>query len=404
MRGKKGSARLGRPTKRHSTLWVFYSGPRTAENPRGRYVENTGIPWTEDQGSAEWKKAEAVRAKKEREYANAREGIAPQVIPTRKTFLAFSDEERAHVEATCKPAWALRAKYHLNAVNERFGAWRPEEVTEAAISSYQGALIDSGLSAKTVKDRVTLLLAVLRRAKRAHAMLELPHVEHVTAKMQKAPRKVREYIEAPRIEAILSSLREAWPEFADFAEAFYLCGLRPWALGRIRLEMVRTVGGRKELHVPEALMKEDGDGRDHRIPVLGALGAIIERRTMEARSDSVLLFHNGSGRSLLGAETKQGLSERAGRAWRKACEEHGITGFEFYTLRACFETRAGLGGATDAQIKAAMAHANGQTDTYMLASLTGEAMKAAAKTAAQEREQTAPADVLEFRGAHTLAV
>jgi hypothetical protein len=47
----------------------------------------------------------------------------------------------------------------------------------------------------------------------------------------------------------------------------------------------------------------------------------------------------------------------------------------------------------------------------MLASLTGEAMKAAARKADQEREQTAPADMLEFREhtlllsrAHTVAI
>jgi hypothetical protein len=89
-RGKKGTASLFRPSVRHATIWVRYSGPQTDTNPRGRYGENTGIAWTADRTSKAWKDAEKIRKQKEREYANASDpavGI-PQVIKTKHTVRA----------------------------------------------------------------------------------------------------------------------------------------------------------------------------------------------------------------------------------------------------------------------------------------------------------------------------
>jgi hypothetical protein len=104
------------------------------------------------------------------------------------------------------------------------------------------------------------------------------------------------------------------------------------------------------------------------------------------------------GKSLLGPEAKKGLSKRALLAWKKACTESGIEDFKPYDLRAIFQTRAALGGASDLQTKAAMAHSCGQTDDYVLQTLAGEAMKAAARQAEKERrEAKKSARVVAFR-------
>jgi len=383
-RGKRGTASLYRPSARHSTIWVRYSGPRTAANPRGRYVENTGIEWAEDRTSKAWKGAEKVRAAKEREYSNAIDPAVsvPQIIRTKKTVRQWADLHLTDLEAKTGAAWALRARYHVAHVCDRtgIGALTPDKVTAEKIEAHQRARLEDGVSAGTIKEEVTQLLAVLKRAQRGQALGALPYVQHVKRKAQKTPRKPRGYHPWPKIAEKIEALRLTFPPFADFAEAFALCALRPRALGRVKVDMVDLALGR--IVVPASIMKEnDGDERDHEIPLVGEFGAIVARR-LKDQASSGLLFHDGEGGSLLGSDVKLGLSERAMAAWRAAAPE-----FTFYTLRGCCSTRAEQGGATDVQVSALLSHSRGQNSTYSLASSVGAAMDAAAKYAKAETKR-----------------
>jgi integrase len=384
-RGKKGTASLFRPSARHATIWVRYSGPPTVTNPRGRYAENTGIEWTEDQTSKAWKNAEKIRKQKEREYANASDpavGI-PQVINIKRTVRAWADLHLADLEAKTGAAWALRARYHVAHVCERtgIGALTAERVTAEKIEAHQRARLEDGVSAGTIKEEVTQLLAVLKRAQRARALGALPYVQHVKRKAQKTPPKPRVYLPWPKIADVIEALRLTFPAFADFTEAFALCALRPRALGRVTVGMIDLALGR--VVVPAALMKEDsGDTpRDHEIPLVGEFGAVVARR-LKDQASSGLLFHDGDGGSLLGSDTKLGLSERAQVAWRAAAPR-----FTFYSLRGCCSTRAEQGGATDVQVSALLSHSRGQNSTYSLASSVGAAMIAAEKHAKAETQR-----------------
>jgi len=376
-RGKKGTASLFRPSVRHATIWVRYSGPQTDTNPRGRYAENTGIAWTEDRTSKAWKDAERIRKQKEREYANASDpavGI-PQVIKTKHTVRAWADLHLADLKAKVGAAWARRARYHVAHVCDRtgIGFLTPDKVTAEKIEAHQRARLEDGVSAGTIKEEVTQLLAVLKRAHRAQALGALPYVQHVRRKAQKTPPKSRVYLPWPKIAEIFAALRLTFPAFADFAEAFALCALRPRALGRVTVGMVDLALGR--VVVPAALMKEDSGDKphDHEIPLVGEFGAVVARRLKDQVSGG-LLFHDGSGGTLLGSDVTLGLSGRAQAAW------NGVApGFTFYSLRGCCSTRAEQGGATDVQISALLSHSRGQNSTYSLASSVGAAMAAAEK-------------------------
>ncbi len=383
-RGKKGTASLFRPSVRHGTIWVRYSGPPTATNPRGRYAENTGIAWTEDRTSRGWKDAERIRKQKEREYANASDpavGI-PQVIRIRRTVREWADLHLADLEARVGAAWARRARYHVAHVCDRtgIGFLTPDKVTAEKIEAHQRARLEDGVSAGTIKEEVTQLLAVLKRAHRAQALGVLPYVQHVKRKAQKMPRKPRVYVPWPKIADVVEALRRTFPAFADFTEAFALCALRPRALGRVTVGMVDLALSR--IVVPAAIMKEnDGDERDHEIPLVGKFAAVVARH-LEDQVSGGLLFHDGDGGTLLGSDVTLGLSSRAQVAWRAAAP-----GFTFYSLRGCCSTRAEQGGATDVQISALLSHSRGQNSTYSLASSVGAAMVAAEKHAEAETKR-----------------
>jgi integrase len=384
-RGKRGTASLFRPSARHTTIWVRYSGPKTTANPRGRYVVNTGFEWNDDTTSKAWKDAEKIRGAKEREYANAIDPAVavPQVIRTKRTVRAWADLHLEDLEAKTGAAWARRARYHVAHVCDRtsIGLLTPDKVTAEKIEAHQRARLEDGVSAGTIKEEVTQLLAILKRAHRAQALGALPYVQHVKRKAQKTPRKPRVYIPWPKIADIVAALRLTFPAFADFAEAFALCALRPRALGRVTVDMVDLALGR--IVVPAAMMKEDsGDTpRDHEIPLVGAFGAIVERRLKNQVSGG-LLFHDGDGGTLLGSEVTLGLSGRAQVAWNAAA-----LGFTFYSLRGCCSTRAEQGGATDIQVSALLSHSRGQNSTYSLASSVGAAMVAAEKCAKAETKR-----------------
>jgi integrase len=382
-KGKRGTASLFRPSARHATIWVRYSGPKTTANPRGRYVANTGIEWTEDTTSKAWKDAEKIRAAKEREYANAIDPAVavPQVIRTKRTVRAWADLHLEDLAAKTGAAWARRARYHVAHVCDRtgIGLLTPDKVTAEKIEAHQRARLEDGVSAGTIKEEVTQLLAVLKRAHRAQALGALPYVQHVKRKAQKTPRKPRVYVPWPGIAGIIEALRFTFPAFADFAEAFALCALRPRALGRVTVGMVDLALGR--VVVPAAIMKEnDGDERDHEIPLVGEFGAIVARR-LKDQSPSGLLFHDGDGGSLLGSDVQLGLSDRARVAW------NAVAGFTFYSLRGCCSTRAEQGGATDVQVSALLSHSRGQNSTYSLGSSVGAAMAAADKQAQAETKR-----------------
>ena len=382
-RGKKGTASLFRPSVRHATIWVRYSGPQTDTNPRGRYAENTGIAWTEDRTSKAWKDAEKIRRQKEREYANASDpavGI-PQVIKIRRTVREWADLHLADLEARVGAAWARRARYHVAHVCDRtgIGVLTPDKVTAEKVEAHQRARLEDCVSAGTIKEEVTQLLAVLKRAHRAQALGALPYIQHVKRKAQKTPRKPRAYVPWPKIADVIEALRLTFPAFADFAEAFALCALRPRALGRVTVGMVDLALGR--IVVPAAIMKGDGDERDHEIPLVGKFAALVASRLKDQVSGG-LLFHDGDGGTLLGPDVTLGLSGRAQAAWRAAAP-----GFAFYSLRGCCSTRAEQGGATDVQVSALLSHSRGQNSTYSLASSVGAAMAAAEKHAKVETER-----------------
>lgn len=404
MRGKKGSARLGRPTKRNRTFWVYFSGPRTPESPRGRYAENTRIPWNEDKSSKDWKRAESIRAKKEREWKNAQEGIAPQVIASRLSFAEWCDVELKHIEAAgVSGNYKRQCRSRFALIKEWSGACKPTEVTRERIRSYQDARRGEVETGKSVNQEVSLILRVLETVKAEGKLAVVPSVDPLRADTRR-----REYVFAPRLDAAFASLRESFPAFADFAEAFFLCGLRPKALGQITVEMVKGIRGKREIHVPAGLMKRNRKraATEHRIPVdaVAPFAAILDRRMEDPGGDG-LLFHDGHGASLLAGGSKDGLSNRATEAWRKAAGAACLPeGWGFYGIRGCFNTRALTGGASQAAVDAAMSHIRDEvTDAYLLkmAGLVAQAMKAAQETAEAERSE--PAAVLEFREAHTPA-
>lgn len=387
---RSGKGRVYVPSPRHRTLWIDYPVRVSPDYPRGRAKENTGIPVAEP-GSKEWKRAEKALADHVRAFQNDRDGIAVQVVPARKTFAEYGEEILGRVTRRPRAANTVRGERSmLKTLSKTFEKAKVQNIDEAAIERYQRARLTEGIRGKTINAEVALLLRILRRAKVERARPDVPEVTWLDAGTGK-----REYLVAARIEAAITILRRTFPGFADLTEAFHICGLRPKALGRLTVEMVKGIGAAREIHVPAELMKI---AREHRLPVFGRFAEIIDARLADPGGDG-LLFHDGHGRSLLAGGAKDGLSNPANEAWSKARVEAGLPeGWGFYGIRACFNTRALNAGAAQSDVDAALAHArDAVTETYLLnmAPMVKRAMVAAELGA--KLEARGDAEVVEFR-------
>ena len=347
------------------------------------------------------KKAEEIRARKEREWRNAQDGIVPQVVPSRLAFTEWCDVEQKHIEAASVTAnYKRQCRSRFARIKKWSAGSKPADVTRERIRNYQDTRRSQVETGKPVNEETSLILRVLETVKAEGHLSAVPSIDRLAPDTGR-----REYVSAPRLDLVVSKLREGFPAFADFAEAFFLCGLRPKALGRVTAGMVKGIKGKREIHVPADLMKKNRKrvATEHRLPVdaVSAFAAVVERRLADPGGDG-LLFHDGRGASLLAGGAKDGLSNRAAEEWRRATKEAGLpAGWGFYGIRGCFNTRALTGGASQAAVDAAMSHIRDEvTDAYLLkmAALVAQAMKAAHETAQAERSE--PAAVLEFREAH----
>lgn len=390
---RDGKGRVFVPSPNHRTLWIEYPVKKSAEYPRGRAKENTGIPIASE-GSKEWKQAARRLDDHLRAFRNEREGIAVQVTASKKRIEEWGAQVMERIERTCAPNTTRGERSRLKALSKTFGNDKPDEVTASRIGAYQNGRLDEGLTGKAINAEVALLLRILGAARKDRKLAAVPEVEWLPAGTKK-----RAHVEAPRIAAAIDYLRLTFPRFADFAEAFNLCGLRPKALGRVTAGMVRGIGSAREIEVPKELMKASGkrEARPHRLPIFGRFAEIIDARLADPAWDG-LLFHDGNGRSLLGGSGKDGLSNAANEAWRAARAKAGLTeGWGFYGLRGCFNTRALNGGASQPDVDAAMSHIrDAVTDAYLLrmGPMVRRAMECAGKEA--ERESRELAEVVVF--------
>ncbi len=356
MRERK--TRIGRPTPRHQTLYLY--APRF---PKGWLSpENTGIPWTTDQSSPEWKKAETLVKARDLDYMKAEAREKPQTVPTRDRFEDCVKARLEYLAARVTPNSLHVTRSHLRNACATFGPWKIEKITREQLEAYQVELADAGLSAKTIHDRIGEIRNVLRRAVEDHKLAEVPKVErYVRPPAEDEPAAAESpYIAAPDLDALFAEVRRDLPGLADLAEVRALCGVRTQALATLRWEDVQP--GR--VVIPIARMKDRRTRtRPYVLPIVADLKRPFTRPTDEPGS---LVFHDLAGKCLLGTATGGALSTTAQRTWNAAVAKVlGGVRFEFADLRHCASTRMQEAGLNDLSRRILMAHATGVEGRYV---------------------------------------
>lgn len=365
--------RIGRPSPKHRAMYVY-----VPKWPTGWLApENTGIPWTADRTSANWKAAKKLARARDLDYRKAEAKEKPQTIPTRDTFSDAVEERLAYLAPRIKENSLHVVKSHLHRAIEVFGPMRLDRITRTELENYQLALARAGLSPKTIHDRVAEVLNLLRRAVGDHKLAEVPCVERFVAPPREAEEAARlaPYLTAPELDAVLAEVRRACPGLADLAEVRAICGLRTSALAAVRWEFVQD--GR--VVIPPALMK---DRRTRTRPyVLPIVDAIRRPFSLAARfaSGSDLVFHDSKGEGLLAPAQNGGLKKAVAQVWNAAVAkalandvrfvyaDGGARGvrFEFADLRHIASTRMQEAGLNDLSRRLLMAHATGVEGRYV---------------------------------------
>jgi integrase len=357
MRERK--TRLGRPTTRHGTIWLY-----VPKYPTGWLSpENTGLAWTTDHASPGYKAAEKLAAVRDHDYNKAAMKEKPQTVPTRDTFAECVEDRLAYLGPRITENSLHVVKSHLSNASKKFGAYRLEKITREALESYQAELQGAGLSAKSVNDRIAEIRNVLRRAVADHTLAEVPNVERVFA-MRPAPGTLpKQKVKLPttsKLDAILARVRRDLPGLADAAEIRALCGLRMQTLAFILWGQVNA----GLLSIDRSQMKDHRTRtQDYVLPITDATERFFERDGAGAND---LIFHDHAGNAL--ASRRNGaLSTCAGKAWRAAVDKvlGPGSGFEFAHLRNIAETRMQAAGLNDLSRNLLMGHATGIPGRYV---------------------------------------
>jgi hypothetical protein len=134
--------------------------------------------------------------------------------------------ELKHIEAAkISRNYKRRCRSRFKLIKKWFGGCKPANITREQIQTYQDTRRRELKTGKSVNQEVSLILRVVETVKAEGNLAAVPSVDPLAGDTKK-----REYVSAPRLDAAFSTLRACFPAFADFAEAFFLCGLRTKAL------------------------------------------------------------------------------------------------------------------------------------------------------------------------------
>ncbi len=329
-----------RPVSGHVFRVERKSGPRWYMKfrlPDGRQVQRLiGPAWTERDGGppSGYFTKRTARAVLDETLSRARRGELGGLARTGATFADAADEWLRYVECDRerKASTVVDYRHMVNRLKQELGRLRIEDVTPQRLESYRDALVDRGLSNRTVNKYLVVLHGIFKRAMKVHGLPANP-----VTMVEKRPSKRRANIDVFSREEVMALARATASEqdAALYMTAAFtglrmgeLLGLR-WRDVDFELDSVHVrrsfTGGRED--TPKS-------GRERTMPmaeeVAQALARLSRRRRFTADDD--LVFCGARGGHLSPNDVRDGYKAALGDA--------GLRELRFHDLRHTFGTHA----------------------------------------------------------------
>jgi integrase len=331
--------------------------------PDGRQVQRMiGPAWTsmrEDPPAGHVTKRGA-QAVLDDTLARARRGEFGGVVRTGARFAEAADEWLRYVERDRERKASTIADYrHMVArLNEELGRLKLEDVTPDRLEAYRDALVDRGLSNRTINKYLIVLHGIFKRAMKVYRLPSNP-----VSLVEKRPNKRRPGIDVLSREEVMALVREA---ATDQEGTLYLTaaftGLRMGELLALRwrdvdfeLDSVHVrrsfTGGRED--TPKS-------GRERVVPMATEVAQALARLSQrDSHTDDQDLVFTGK----LGGHLS---SSKLRIRYKRALEAAGLRQLRFHDLRHTFGTHA-IRTADSREVMEWMGHQDLKTTQLYLA-------------------------------------
>lgn len=293
----------GRVFQRGSIWWIAYCAPVEGRSKEIRESAGKG---------ASREDAEALKTRRLREVANARDGIRRFVGPRaeRVTVKELLQKALARMEAAGRKS-VDSSRSHANTVMERIGNHRAASVTSDVINRYIRGRQADGVKPSTIDHDLEILKRAFRLGVENHEVSFVPSFP----KMLKPHENARQgFVSPEQFAALFENIDDA--DLRDFILWFWYTGMRPSEIGSLSWAGYDKAKGELRLQARHAKI-----GRGRVVPVVGPLKPIINRRLAARRDDSPLIFQQ-DGKPL--TSPSGGLRKRFRNRWWKAVEAAGL--------------------------------------------------------------------------------
>jgi integrase len=331
--------------------------------PNGRQVQRIiGPAWTSrrEEPPAGYFTKTAAQAVLDETLTRARRGELGGVAKTRASFSEAANEWLRYVERDRerKASTVTDYRHMIRRLEHDLGRLKLGDVTPEVIESYRDALVDRGLSNRTVNKYLVVLHGIFKRAMKVYRLPENPLIA-----VEKRPNRKRAGIDVLSREEVMALVREA---ASELDAALYLTaaftGLR---MGELLALRWRDVDFELDaVHVRRSFTggKEDTpkSGRERTVPmaseVAQALARLSQRDRFTAEED--LVFSGVKGGHLMPNDVR--------RRYKDALAAAGLRALRFHDLRHTFGTHA-IRTADSREVMEWMGHQDLKTTQLYLA-------------------------------------
>jgi integrase len=309
--------------------------------PDGRQVQRRiGPHWTDRKGkppAGHYTKASA-RAWLDETLAKARKGELPGQVRTGTTFAIALDDWLAYkrdrkiklsTQIDYEHMIARYKKVFAEKFGERIG---PEDVTPEMVEEFRDALLDEGLSDRTVNKYLTVLHGIFVWARRRYRLAANP-----VANVERRPAAKRGNIDVFSREEVLALVRAADSE--QDAAIYLTAAFTGLRLGELLALRWRDVDfANSAVHVRQSFTNGRVDtpksGQERTVPMADEVAAVLAKlgQRERFRGDDDLVFCGTAGGHLAGHR----LRDRYKSALKKA----GLRELRFHDLRHTFGSHA----------------------------------------------------------------
>jgi integrase len=329
-----------RPVSGHVFRVERKSGPRWYMKyrlPDGRQVQRLiGPVWTERNGGPPpgYFTKRTARAVLDETLARARRGDLGGLARTGATFADAADEWLRYVERDRerKASTVTDYRHMVNRMNEELGRLRIEDVTPQRLEAYRDAIVDRGLSNRTVNKYLVVLHGIFKRAMKVHGLPANP-----LARVEKRPHKRRGNIDVYSREEVMTLARAADSE--QDAALYMTAAFTGLRMGELLALRWRDVDFELDaVHVRRSFTggKEDTpkSGRERTVPMAEEVARAVARLSQRERftADVDLVFCGARGGHLKPNDVRAG--------YKAALAEAGLRELRFHDLRHTFGTHA----------------------------------------------------------------